>query len=83
MRRIIITTLFALMLTFLLSASCGCTVSLNGITQLFNPDCFVDGALTQEEYDDLSVLERLLYTKNSCDLYVERDVDNTLDDLFD
>ena len=41
---------------------------------LVNPACYADGALTQAEYDDLPIWEKLLYEKNSCELYVERDL---------
>lgn len=67
-----------------LSVLTGCVPgSAGNITNLLNSDCFVSGAISQEEYDDLSWLDQLKYTKNSCGLYVKRNTQNTIEDIAD
>lgn len=76
---ILITTVALVSLMFGL----GCeTAGLGDLNKLLNPDCNVPGALTQTEYDELDWWDKLGYEKNSCDLYVERDLDDVLDDWF-
>lgn len=76
MNRIVGSIVIAGLLIAFVAGLGGC---IDNPLNLINPDCFASGALTQDEYDDLSAWEQLLYTKNSCDLYVK----STIGDLFD
>lgn len=48
----------------------GCPVGslLNGVLS----DCFGSDTISADEYDDLNVLEQLLYEENDCGRYEER-----------
>jgi len=82
---LVITLALATFLVGCLFAFPGCNDAagtLTNIANLVNPDCLASDALSEAEYDDLSTVEKLLYTKNSCGLYVKRDFENTLDQWF-
>ncbi len=66
---------------------CGCNTenlatTLNIASTLLNSDCYVEGALTEAQYDDLPFWEKLLYSKNSCGLYVKQDASDVIDHWF-
>lgn len=60
--------------------SVGCEVS--GIVDLVNPDCYVEGAITADEYDNLFFWEKPFYDKNSCGLYIKQSAGDIIDHLF-
>lgn len=40
-------------------------------------DCFGEGTISESEYDDLNIIEQLIYDENSCGRYEQRfDLDN-------
>jgi len=80
MRKVIFHLAMAGLLLTLTVNLVGC---IDGLGGLFNSDCFVQGALTEDEYQDLPSWQQLLYTENTCNLYVERTAQNTLDDILD
>ncbi|NLX05077.1 MAG: hypothetical protein GXY33_08030 [Phycisphaerae bacterium] len=82
MKKAIWTVLLAGFLVGYLTTGAGCEATLS-LNNLLNSDCFVTPAISAEEYDELPFWEKLEYHKNSCGVYVERDTDNTLDDITD
>ena len=61
----------------------GCdTQTVGSIANLFNSDCYVEGAITEAEFDDLPFWEKILYEKNSCDLYVKQDAGDIINHWF-
>ncbi len=56
--------------------------TLNIASNLLNSDCYAEGALTETQYDDLPFWEKLLYSKNSCGLYVKQDADDIVNHWF-
>ena len=65
----------------------GCEVNnvssaLNSAANMLNSDCYVEGALTESQYDDLPFWEQILYKKNSCDLYVKQDAGDIISSWF-
>ncbi len=75
-KKVIVTLCLAMFCSF----SAGC--ELNGALSLVNPDCYSNGALTEDEFNDLSSWEKLLYDKNSCGLYEKQSVGNIIDHIF-
>ena len=56
----------------------GCPV--NGLVRVFLSECFGEDTISSSEYDDLNVLERLLYEENDCGRY--EPCSSLLDDLL-
>ena len=83
MKRLILVALFVGFLMGFVFTSGGCDVTASGLSGLINPDCFVEGALGEGEYGDLPILEQALYVRNSCGLYVKRNIKNVFDDVDD
>ncbi len=56
--------------------------TLNTAANLLNSDCYVEGALTASQYDDLPFWKKILYSKNSCGLYVKQDAGDIVSSWF-
>ena len=83
MKKTVYTMMVVVLLVGLAGSLCGCELQqASSLLQVFNPDCFVSGGLTESEYDDLSSWEKLLYEENSCGLYVKHDIVEDIEDLF-
>ncbi len=81
--RIFILFVFSMLFTFVVGCNTdNLSTTLNVAANLLNSDCYAQGALTEAQYDDLPFWEKLLYSKNSCGLYVKQDASDIVEHWF-